>query len=83
MGVSSGKYAQPLTVTDPDKSDMKYTLQPTMRIRLAEAVNNKGEIGGFQYLKSIGKTPKEQVLFMASQFGWSEDKIEDFLDSLN
>ena len=83
MGVSSGKYAQPLTVTDPDNSDMKYTLQPTMRIRLAEAVNNKGEIGGFQYLKSIGKTPKEQVLFMASQFGWSEDKIEDFLDSLN
>ena len=82
MDLESGKLSQPLTVADPDDPEVKYQLQPSMRMELASKMKQGGEPNAMAYLRSLGKTPKEQILFMAAQFSWPEDKKEAFLDSL-
>ena len=82
LGKSSGKLEEPLKIVDPDSGE-ESTFQPLHRQRLAKAKSKGGEKGAFDYLYSLGKTPKEQFLIMAKQFNWSEDKLEGMLGSLS
>ena len=97
LAKTSAKHVEPLEVIinpgDPDPPGLemfgnmpipaeKITLQPTDVRRLIATHKKDGEDAAWAYLHSIGQSARDSVYFMHRLFGWSDERRNKYLESL-